>query len=135
MKWEYGVLEKGDHIRVLRIHYYHHGIYLGNNEVIHYTAEDNDGIANPNDVKVRQTSLDFFASNSPVEKAIYSHREKKNRNPIETIIANATSHLGEGGYNFVNNNCEHFVNKCCYKISPKTQIEGYREKIARIFKK
>ncbi|MCQ2795722.1 MAG: lecithin retinol acyltransferase family protein [Bacilli bacterium] len=135
MKWEYGVLEKGDHIRVSRNYYYHHGIYLGNNEVIHYTAENNDGIANPSDVKVRKTSLDFFASNSPVEKAIYSRKEKKNRNLVETIISNAFSHLGEGAYNFVNNNCEHFVNKCCYKISPKTQIEGYREKIARIFKK
>ncbi|MCQ2794856.1 MAG: lecithin retinol acyltransferase family protein [Bacilli bacterium] len=135
MKWEYGVLERGDHIRVSRQHYYHHGIYLGNNEVVHYTAENNDGISDPANVKIRKTSLDFFANGNPVEKAVYSHHEKKNRFPVEKIIENATIHLGEGGYNFVKNNCEDFVNKCCYLKAPKTQVDGFRERVARLFKK
>lgn len=135
MKWEYGVLLRGDHIRVSRQHYYHHGVYLGNNEVIHFTGDTNDGISDPNNVKVRKTSLDFFANGNPVEKAIYSAHEEKNRNPVEKIIEIATSHLGEGGYNFANNNCEDFANKCCYIKKPKTQVDGFREKIARMFKK
>ena len=135
MKWKYGVLEKGDHIRVSCQHYYHHGVYLGNNEVIHYTAENNDGIADPNSVKVRKTSLDFFANGNPVEKATYSFLEKRNRNSVDKIIENANAHLGEGGYNFANHNCEDFVNLCCYKKTPKTQVDSFREKIAGIFKK
>ena len=134
MKWEYGNLVAGDHIRVNRKHYFHHGVYIGNNEVIHYTAKNNDGIASPNDVKVRKTSLDFFLGDGAVEKAVYSHHEKKNCFSSEERVKNATSFLGEGNYNFVNNNCEHFANRCCYKKNPETQIDNWRKKVAGIFK-
>lgn len=135
MKWEYGVLTKGDHIRVNRNHYYHHGIYLGNNEVIHYTGEKSDDVSHPENVKVRITNLDFFANGNPIEKAVYSFREKLNRNPVEKIIEIAKSRLGEANYNFVKNNCEDFANQCCYKKMPKTQIDSFREKVAKVFKK
>lgn len=134
MKWVYGNLSIGDHIRVERNHYYHHGIYLGNNEVIHYTAKNNDGIADPEQVKIRKTSLDFFLNNGVAEKASYSTFEKKNCFSSKERVKNATSHLGEGNYNFLNNNCEHFANRCCYKKLPKTQVDNWRKKVAEIFK-
>ena len=135
MTWSYGILESGDHIRVKRTGYYHHGVYIGDNEVIHYTALDEDGITHPEKVKVTRTTLEVFLRGGIVEKAIYSSSEQKNRfNPNE-IIRRANSKVGEGGYNFINNNCEDFANFCCYKVKTTTQIDNLRTTIKKIFSK
>ena len=47
---------------------------------------------------------------------------KKKRTPDE-IIAYAKAHLGEGGYNLVTNNCEHFSNRCAFGVSNSSQVE------------
>ena len=38
--------QKGDHIRVMRIGglYAHHGVYVSDDEVIHFTGQDDDSI-------------------------------------------------------------------------------------------
>ena len=40
--WEQRKPEKGDHIRVMRIGglYAHHGVYVSDDEVIHFTGKD-----------------------------------------------------------------------------------------------
>ena len=44
--WGSGPPKMGDHIRVKRIGglYAHHGIYVSDDEVIHFTSRDGDGI-------------------------------------------------------------------------------------------
>lgn len=133
MKWQYGVLEAGDHIRIKRAHYYHHGVYVGNDEVIHYTAAKDDGIGDAKSVLVRKTSLDFFAQNGAVEKAFYSHKELKNCRPKEEAVKIALAHLNEGGYNFFDNNCEDFANLCCYYQKTNTQMSKFRQSIDKLF--
>ena len=41
MQWIIRELLPGDHIRVKRPLYYHHGIYVGKGKVIHYSGKDN----------------------------------------------------------------------------------------------
>ncbi|ELK22488.1 hypothetical protein AF6_0791 [Anoxybacillus flavithermus TNO-09.006] len=93
-------LELADHLIAKRIGkrigYTHHGLYIGNNQVIHYSEGE-----------VRIDSLEDFKKDCEMgvvdSVATYSKEE---------IISRAYSRLGEKRYNLVFNNCEHFVNWC-----------------------
>ncbi|WP_342443839.1 lecithin retinol acyltransferase family protein [Geobacillus sp. FSL W8-0032] len=93
-------LELADHLIAKRIEYgigyTHHGLYIGNNQVIHYSEGE-----------VRIDSLEDFKKDCEMgvvdSVATYSKEE---------IISRAYSRLGEKRYNLVFNNCEHFVNWC-----------------------
>lgn len=109
---------KGDILKVPRhicgITYYHFGVYVGNNEVVHFTnyGPDNDFIDDfsMSKAKVQKTSLSIFADKAPVsidlgEKPLYSRAE---------IAKRAVNCIGDllGEYNVVTMNCEHFANWC-----------------------
>jgi len=90
-------LSAGDHLYVQRTGYTHHGVYVGDQQIIHYLLEEGIVIA----------SLEEFAAGANVhikESPIYYTSEE--------ILTRAYSRLGEKGYNLFNNNCENFVNWC-----------------------
>jgi len=124
MKWGIKPLEIGDHIRVKRSFYYHHGVYIGDGSVIHYCGISNDSISNPSEVEVRITSIDFFAREGIVEKPIYSKKEKKNLVDKEIAVKHAINSLGNKEYDFYRNNCEDFAVRCCYKTEISTQLKS-----------
>ena len=67
MDWKIAIFTPGDHIRVKRDHYYHHGIFVGNGEVIHYTAEKDDGINKADLENFRKTIQDHkFVSENKI---------------------------------------------------------------------
>ena len=119
MDWKIAIFTPGDHIRVKRDHYYHHGIFVGNGEVIHYTAEKDDGINKASEVFVKKTSIEFFLKNGVGEKALYSRKEKHRLNKPEDIIQLANKSLGRGNYNIISNNCETFANDVSFKKDEK----------------
>ena len=127
MKWTIRELKEGDHIRVKRPHYYHHGIYVGDSNVIHYCSETGDSIDHPELVYVRETSIDFFSSGEIVEVASLNLFELLYSRKREERIKIAKSMLGEGNYNFLHNNCETLANKCCYKKVLSSQIEDLKK--------
>lgn len=90
------ILQKGDHIKCNRTLYSHHGIYIGNGEVIAY-----------DDSIVKSCSLEEFADGDGIlrveEKAIYSP---------DRIVSRAWSRVGETDYNLIVNNCENFATWC-----------------------
>lgn len=53
------------------------------------------------------------------------------KNKDQDIINIAISKLGEGGYDIVYNNCEHFVNYCIFNTKKSDQVENVREEIRR----
>lgn len=89
-------LKKGDHIKCNRTVYSHHGIYIGDGEVIAY-----------DDSIVKSCSLEEFADGDGIlrveEKAIYSP---------DRIVSRAWSRVGETDYNLIVNNCENFATWC-----------------------
>lgn len=103
-------LVKGDHIRVKRTVYYHHGIYCGHNEVIHYFVERGCGI-------VSRHSLANFSKNKAIEVTRYD-----GFNPNE-IVKRAESRLREKKYHLLFNNCEHFAYWCRTGQAKSSQIE------------
>ena len=129
MKWVFEKLESGDHIRVKRPYYYHHGVYVGDGMVIHFTGEENDSISEPEKVIVRKTTIEFFANGTIVEKAKPNFLEKRHLKNRKLVVEEAEKAIGEGGYDFLHNNCEDFANRVCYDKKLTSQINDLKDKI------
>lgn len=87
----------GDHIMVDRLIYQHHGVYVGNDLVIHYTQNG-----------VKLSSLGEFSKGWRVYRC-----EHANMLPRDEIVRRAYERLGEDEYNVLTKNCEHFACYCC----------------------
>lgn len=113
----------GDHIRVKCNQIYHHGIYIGNNEVIAFGHPYNL-LENHDQIEVVKTTIEEFLQGGFLEVRIYQKKELKEKRKPEEIVAVAKSKLGEKGYNILHNNCEHFANFCVFgkKISIQTEL-------------
>lgn len=127
-----GLPNPGDHIRIFRVSelitYYHHGIYISENEVIHFTSFSEDAsITNTSEFKIMNTPFKGkygFLRNSEFNYEIrkYSMLEKIPKNKVSVIIEKAKSKIGESGYNFLTNNCEHFAYDCTHNMKISTQL-------------
>lgn len=101
--------QPGDVLSADRGFYKHYGIYVGNGDVVHFSA-GNEGEISAKNAMIRKDSLDYFANGSSVcvdnkEQANFDRREIVNR-------ANKMVGTMKGAYNLVSNNCEHFANWC-----------------------
>ncbi|MDA9556990.1 lecithin retinol acyltransferase family protein [Vibrio sp.] len=94
----------------------HHGIYTGNNQVIHLSQEAGCVI---------QSTLCFFANHQTIR------RKKPSVNP-ELTVELAESLLGQKGYNLLTNNCEQFVNYCMTHRHTSNQISNVGHAICHL---
>jgi len=144
-----GGMGRADHIFVSRLGglYTHHGIDLGDGYVVHYQGED------WRRSRVRRTTVDTFLEGgklevrtyeaferaATIEGAVVRHASRRlhrvldsvkglplgDRDPApDAVIERAESRLGEGGFDFVFNNCEHFATWCKTGISNSDQIDA-----------
>lgn len=115
----------GDHIRVLRIGglYAHHGVYVSDNEVIHFTGKDGDSILDWSKPEVISSDLEYFLKDGVLEIKEYSDEEFQDLYSPEQIVTYARACLGDKGYNLAFNNCEHFANVCTLGRFRSNQVE------------
>ena len=132
--WKAKQPETGDQIRVKREYYDHHGIYIGNGEVVHFCAESGDGVTDPGAVKVRKTSLAQFLLGGFSEVREYTLAEKLQRKNPDEIVKSALSRIGEGGYDALKNNCEDFSNECAFGKRLPSQVDEFRKQISEMLK-
>ena len=129
MRWEPTACQAGDMVRIRLGSVYHYGIFVSEDEVIQFglppTAENR---AAEGEVKVLATDIDVFACGCIVETACLDRSEQRRRIPPAETVARARARLGEGGYNLIHNNCEHFVNECVFGESRCTQEEDVRSR-------
>lgn len=101
------------HLVTYRLGYSHHGIFVGGNQVIHYTGKTGyaevvistlNEFCKDDEVEVKENIFDAFTA--------------------EEIVARAYSRLGEQDYNLIFNNCEHFANWCIYGIAASSQVNN-----------
>jgi hypothetical protein len=102
---EIPVPQRGDHIRAgLPGRPHHDGIYLGDGSVIHLVGTTGEGKTG---ARVQIGTLAQFADGRPVSVRHYASSQDP-----EAVIARAMSRLGEGNYNLIFNNCQHFARWC-----------------------
>ena len=115
----------GDHIRVNRIGglYAHHGIYVSEEEVIHFTGKEDDSILDWSKPEVISSDLEYFLKGGILEIKEYSDEEFQDLYAPEQIVTYARACLGDKGYHLAFNNCEHFANVCTLGRFRSNQVE------------
>lgn len=107
-----GSFTPGDHLKVLYGGYSHHCIYIGWDEVIHLSKQSGC---------VEQVSLERFRDGRVQIWVVPSPRTF----PEVEVVRRAKSRLGEGDYDLLSNNCEHFANWCRSGKSLSRQVERW----------
>lgn len=105
---------QGDLLRVHRKEgYYHFGIAVSRDRVIHFTAEKTDLSKDSKEFKIIETSLQRFLLNDEleIEQPYQSPFEREEVVKRAKNYANSSCFRGKP-YNFVSNNCEHFARYC-----------------------
>jgi hypothetical protein len=100
-------MKQGDHVKVKRFGYQHHGIYIGNGHVIHYTGDVWKHITGQEKACIRRDTLEDFADNRKIEVVHYTSCD-----PTEKVLERARERLREQDYALFSNNCEHFATWC-----------------------
>ena len=96
----------GDHIKVKIDSFYHHGIFVSKNEVIHFCSDEKFSILSKN-LEIQATSLLNFAHGNKIEIVEYNNRY----GPDKTVEL-ARGKIGDSDYDLTFNNCEHFAYSC-----------------------
>jgi hypothetical protein len=108
--------------------YNHCGIYIGNNRVIHFAAPEGSETSRENAV-IHETSFEHFKDGCSV-KVI----EFPNGKPPDETIERAVSRLGEKGYDFTANNCDHFATWCKTGEHRSLQVDEVKNTIRSVLR-
>lgn len=129
MKWWPGEPAPGDMIRVQLGSVYHYGVFVSADEVIQFGPPPVNLLArDPATIRVCAATAEEFACGHILEIAQPDRAEaKKRRAPAEAIAA-ARARLGEGDYDLLRNNCEHFAYECVFGEHYCAQTEDARQR-------
>lgn len=146
-------LQVGDHLTVrntfpltvrtkiiAEVPFYHHGIHVGNEKVIHWTtgASHMAGMAALGRTKttgsVSLTSIEGFSPGGRDQIHVVDYEYKFSR---PEVISRAEAAIGKedfttGHYGLVSNNCEHFAYWCTTGRKCCMQIAGFEARIAEV---
>ncbi len=110
-------MARGDHIRVNRGIYSHHGIDCGDGTVIHYPGEVFAKKGSP----VCAISLSDFLKGGTLEVVNYARCDS-----AEITLGRARSRIGEAEYTVWGNNCEHFARWCRTGLAFSEQVHAVK---------
>jgi hypothetical protein len=105
----------GAHLTTSRRGYTHHGIYVGEGRVVHYSGLSGFWHCGP----VEEVPMPQFAVGRPVQIV---DRGASFHSPLESA-RRTRSRIGENDYRLLTNNCEHFCNWCISGVSRSAQAE------------
>lgn len=103
-----------DHLRARRFGFWHHGIFIGSNRVVHFTNVR----GGKGDATIRIGTLAEFAAGGRVEVVAYPACS-----PPNEVLQRARVRLGESGYDLFQNNCEHFARWCKTGVHESQQVK------------
>ena len=116
------VPSKGDLLRVRRsAGYYHFGIAVDENTVIHFSAPQGDLSDNKQELMIIETPLSQFVRGDVLEIEEPYNSVFTPENVVKRAKNYVNSRYFRGKpYNFIENNCEHFA-RYCYDGDPKSK--------------
>lgn len=121
--------KKGDIVRVLiKDKYHHYGIYIGDDRIIEFGSKRDIFQTSKENIRVKEVSVKEFLDNGYLEVSSFSIFEKLKKNKPEKIVSLAKGRIGEGGYNIVENNCEHFCYEVVFNRHYSSEAELYKKK-------
>ena len=120
----------GDIIRTKVQFYYHYGIFVSEDEVIQFGLP-NDPLRSADQIRVLKSDIAAFLQGGDVEVAQPTAATRKTMRSPDQIVALARQRLGDGGYDILHNNCEHFVNECAFGVAKSTFLQDVRDKLRK----
>lgn len=130
MEWTEKDPVYGDIIRTKVRFYHHYGIFVSPEQVIQFGLPD-DPMRNAEQIRVLVTDIYAFLQGGELEVAQPDRATKKRMRSPEQIVRIAQSRIGEGGYDILHNNCEHFVNDCAFGEPSSAFLQDVREKLRK----
>ena len=127
MKWKLDKPRFGDIVRVEAGRFYHYGIYADDSEIIQFgpTPDAAHSLLDA-DIRVCVSDIAGFLKGGFLEVASFSLSERLKAAKPKEIVERARKRIGEGGYDVLNNNCEHFVNECAFGKKSSEQVDSVR---------
>ena len=127
---------KGDLIRVKRkLGYYHYGIYIGHNKIIHYSAPEDDSIFDNRNIEIRKGDLkenflrgDTLEVNIPYSSFYYRFIVCKRAKKLLGVHK-----FRDVDYDLLKNNCEHFANYCYFGEAVSAQSDYASQGLMGVF--
>ncbi|HIV54631.1 MAG TPA: lecithin retinol acyltransferase family protein [Candidatus Anaerobiospirillum stercoravium] len=104
------LLKVGDHVITRRPGFTHHGLYLGDGQVLEYLKTKG----------VISVPLAEFTKGHE----LFIREHKNARYPGKEAVRRGMMRLGEQHYNLFTRNCEHFVNWCIEGVETSRQIDN-----------
>ena len=119
-------LTPGEHICVPRMNgmYYHHGIYAGNNKVLHVTGDRGASCLSSlalRDSEIKVESMDTFIYYNNMSYCVVA---KPDKSFTEEELQKLT---GKHEYNLLENNCEHFCNSITSGKKESYQVDNLKK--------
>lgn len=130
MTWEVKTPAYGDIVRTKVTFYHHYGIFLDPDQVIQFGLADDVGRP-AEEVRVLVSDVYAFLNGGELEVGVPDREEKRKLRTPDQIVDVARSRIGQGGYDILHNNCEHFVNECAFGEKSSSFIENVREKLRK----
>ena len=119
-------IQPGDILWVDRGLYHHCGIYEDGGTVIHFAAPEGSEISAGNAV-IHRTTFEHFKDGCPVRVV-----DIEGGFSAEETLRRARSRLGEKGYDFTANNCDHFAVWCKTGEHRSLQVESVKNTLKTI---
>jgi Lecithin retinol acyltransferase len=107
----------GSHLLTPRRGYLHHGIYMGDRKVVHYSGLAQGLRRGP----VEEVALARFACG----QRIWVRNSAPSDFDVREVICRARSRVGEDCYSLLTNNCEHFCEWCLHGKARSLQVEAW----------
>jgi hypothetical protein len=130
MDWVEGTPCFGDIIRTKVSFYYHYGIFVDEQRIIQFGLPD-DPLRSADQIKVLTSDIQAFLQGGEIEVAVPDAATRRQMRRPEEIVEIARKRLGEGGYDILHNNCEHFVNDCAFGQPHSSFVQDVRDKLRK----
>lgn len=134
MQWVEKTPVYGDIIRTKVSFYHHYGIFVSQGRVIQFGLPD-DPMRAADQIKVLTTDIYGFLQGGELEVADPDKATRKRMRKPEQIVMAAEAKIGEGGYDILHNNCEHFVNECAFGEHRSAFLQDVRDKLRQKLRK
>jgi hypothetical protein len=128
MQWQFYSPTPGAPVRVKVSFYYHYGIFVSEDSVIQFGLPD--GPSRPaEEIRVLSTDVYTFLQGGDLEVGFPDRGERKKLRSADQVVAAAQSRIGQGGYDLLHNNCEHFMYECLFGEPDSPTLSSLRTRI------